>query len=135
GFCISDNDKAVVAGMIQTPEVGALLTAMNEPNRAWMSARTSSAVLPDEITGVTPLVIEPGDTFATAAFAGSMKSVCMRERGDAADWSRRIASPDGLEARSVSSFATAMLATFNGSSVLRSKSKVVSGLAFPSPTQ
>src|SRR5690625_7159418 len=75
GFCISDRESATVAGMIHTPEVGALFAAMNAPNTAWMSARTASASLPDEEMGVTPLVIDAGETPAVADLAGLMKSV------------------------------------------------------------
>ncbi|MNE46816.1 hypothetical protein D3C80_1411760 [compost metagenome] len=115
--------------MINTPEVGALLALMNAVNSALMSARTASASLPLDGIPATPFRIEAGEMPETAAFSGLMKSMSRRSRNAAASWSRMMLSAAGFESRMTSMVATAMLATFSGSMVLRSKSNFVSGLA------
>ncbi|MNZ86285.1 hypothetical protein D3C78_1051020 [compost metagenome] len=72
------SDSAMVAVMMNTPEVGALFAAMKALNSAFRSVRTKSASVPLEGMPATPFRIEAGDTSETAALSGSMKSMSRR---------------------------------------------------------
>ena len=72
----------------------------------------SSAVVPELVKGVTPFVIEAGVRFATAACAGSMKSMSSRSTSASRSPSRMSASADGVEKRASSSVMTLIAATF-----------------------
>src|ERR1700712_668133 len=70
GLTIMLRASAVVEDMIHTPEVGALLAAMNEANNARISARTASASVPELGIAATPFRIDAGLIPATAALVG-----------------------------------------------------------------
>ena len=74
--------------------------------------RMFASDVPAELSGGTPLVIDAGDTFDTAACAGSMKSTSMRSMTARANSSRTRASADGDENRASSSVMTAIAAIF-----------------------
>ena len=107
----------------------------NAASSASRSARTPSTPVPAEVIGVPALVIDAGLTPATAAFAGSMKSMSSRARSASASDCRTRRSADGLLKRTSSSVSTAMFATFAKPKVREVKSKLVSGFGAPSPTQ
>ena len=78
-----------------------------------------------------PLVMDAGETSATAAFAGSMKSVSSRAITASARALRTRASADGFEKRISSSVRTAIDATLEKPKVMVAKSNLVRGLALP----
>jgi len=103
---------------------------------ACTSVRTSSASPPAlDAIGVVPLVMDAGETFDTAALAGSTKSVSSRPMSASASASRTSTSADGSENRISSSVRTAIFATLAQRSVTRLKSNLVIGFGAPSPTQ
>src|SRR6187431_454018 len=70
GLSISAKESAVLADIIHTPEVGALLALIKTLNRAFMSALIESGSLPVEGIATAPLVMDAGDTLGSAVLSG-----------------------------------------------------------------
>src|SRR5688572_5153399 len=78
GLSIKANANAVVEDIIHTPDVGALLAAINAPNTARISALIASWSVPVDGIATAPFVMDAGETPATATLSGSMKSMSKR---------------------------------------------------------
>src|SRR6185436_9067904 len=79
--------------------------------------------------------MEAGETFATATFAGSTKSMSRRALTDRIISSRTRASADGLEKRISSFVNTDNACTLAHVSAVLNDVALLSGVAKPSPTQ
>jgi hypothetical protein len=117
-----------------TPVDSGLFAAVNCATMFLISRRTASASTPTLAIGVRPFVIDAGLTFATAVFAGSIKSMSSRVAIAFAIHRGSKHPALGLLSRSNSIVATAILATFKGASSVLVVSNRVTGLPLPSPT-
>src|SRR5262245_15659150 len=135
GLTIMANACAQALVIMNTPLVTGLFAALNFASSERISSRMASASSPDDTMLDAPLVIEAGETPATAVFEGLMKSVSSRAANACTSWSRTTASELGLEYLTFSILKTQMLATFNGVNVVRVKLNEVNGFAADSPTQ
>src|SRR5262245_39487777 len=100
-----------------------------------MSARNAAAVVPLAVIGVTPLVIDAGDTLATAATDGSTNCRSRKYVIAFAISSRMTVSADGSLVRTSSSVSTTIAAAFAHLNVMLSNAMLVTGFGAPSPTQ
>src|SRR5262245_20492501 len=104
-----------------------------------MSAATSvrpfDGDVPADVIGVTQFVTDPGETFATGAFAGSVNSTSRNCAMPLIMSSRITASADGVELRASSSVITMIAAAFITPSVVVPNASLVTGFGAPWPTQ
>ena len=134
-FIIKPIARPWMGCMTNTPPCGAMLAAINVRRATRKSQRRSSASTPVATLVPAPLVIDAGDTFATAATSGSMNCSSRNCAMAAARSALTSASAEGFEKRTSSSVRTTMPATLAHLSVAVEKVILPSGLATPSPTQ
>ncbi|MNP34369.1 hypothetical protein D3C76_1276510 [compost metagenome] len=112
-----------------------MLAARNAANRRFTSALRASAVVPLATIGVTPWVIDAGETSATSAMAGSTNATSRNCAIDAVRSACTKASALGLLNRTSSSVSTTMPAALVKRRVVVSNARAETGFGLPSPTQ